>query len=248
MPMKLSIVTVVRNDPQVAATVASVLAQKSVSVESLVIDGASTDGTLAALAPFKRRVRLVSAPDDGIYHAMNKGLRLAKGAVVGFLNAGDVYASENALAGIAKAFGAQRDLDAAWGGLEIVGANGAIKRRWPAEAYAPRAFSRGWMPSHPSFYAKRQRLLSLNGFDTAYRLAADYDLMLRGLELAHWKGRAIEGTLVRMRSGGASQRSLGAWWAHNREAWTAAQKAGITRAGLLSFVFKKAGRKIFQVV
>ena len=246
--MKISVITVVRNDPSAAQTVAGILAQRGVEVESLVIDGASTDGTLEALAPFKRRIRLFSAPDAGLYDAMNKGLQLARGQVVGFLNAGDVYASPDALAGIVQAFRAQRDLDAAWGGLEIVGADGAVKRRWPAEAYVQGAFGRGWMPSHPSFYAKRERLLALKGFDTAYRLAADYDLMLRGLEIAHWKGRPIDGTLVRMRSGGASQRSLAAWWSHNREAWMAAQKTGGIRSGFLLFLFKKAGRKIFQVV
>jgi glycosyltransferase involved in cell wall biosynthesis len=246
--VRITVVTVVRNDPSVADTVASVLSQKGLSVESLVIDGASTDGTLAALAPFRRRARIVSAPDAGLYHAMNKGLRLAKGQVLGFLNAGDLFASQHALAAIAQAFEADRALDAAWGGLEIISAAGEIKRRWPAAPYQAGAFSRGWMPSHPSFYAKRQRLLRLKGFDTRYRLAADYDLMLRGLELGRWQGVAVPGTLVRMRSGGASQRSLGAWWQHNREAWLSARRAGVTAGTFPLFLAQKAGRKIGQLL
>jgi glycosyltransferase len=245
--IKISVVTVVRNDPSVADTVASVLAQRGVSVESVVIDGASSDGTLRALAPYKRRIRMLSEADRGLYDAMNKGLNLARGQVVGFLNAGDVFASPQALAVVAKAFQRDPRLEAVWSGLEIVGPDGRVKRRWPAEAFVAGAFSRGWMPSHPSFYAKRRRLLDLGGFDTRYRLAADYDLMLRGLETTAWRGLAVPGTLVQMRSGGASQRSLGAWLTHNREAWTAARQARATRLSFPHFLLKKAISKLPQL-
>jgi glycosyltransferase involved in cell wall biosynthesis len=243
----ISVVTVVRNDAAVADTVRGVLAQKGVRVESVVIDGASTDGTLAALAPFKRRIRLLSEPDKGIYDAMNKGLRLATGTVIGFLNAGDVFTGVDGLAAVADAFARDKGLEAAFAGLEIAGQDGRVGRWWPAQAHVPGAFARGWMPSHPTFYALRKPLLELGGFNTTYRLAADYDLMLRALEVARLKSIPLPLTLVRMRSGGASQASFKALWRHNRESWTAARAAGVVTSAFPSFLAKKWARKIPQV-
>lgn len=243
----LSVVTVVRNDSTVVATIESILAQKGVDLECLVIDGASTDSTLASLAPFKRRIRLLSEPDKGIYDAMHKGLRLAKGRVVGFLNAGDVFLGDRNLAAVVRAFVSDPDLGACFAGLEIADAQGKVKRWWPASPFQPGAFARGWMPSHPTFYALRQSLLDLGGFDTRYRLAADYDLMLRVLEKAHLRSTALPLTLVRMRSGGASQASLVALWRHNREAWTSAKAAGLVGGSFLAFLARKWGRKFPQV-
>jgi glycosyltransferase involved in cell wall biosynthesis len=242
-----SIITVVRNEPLVAETVRSVLAQKGVDLECVVVDGASSDGTLKALAPFKRRIRLISEPDRGIYDAMNKGLKRARGRVVGFLNAGDVFMDGNPLAAVARAFSADRGLQASFAGLEIADAQGRLKRWWPAEPYEPGAFTRGWMPCHPTFYALRQRLLQLGGFDTRYSLAADYDLMLRALAVEGLKSRALPVALVRMRSGGASQASFSALWRHNREAWRALSAAGQSRLGFAGFLAGKWGRKLPQL-
>lgn len=246
--MLLSVVTVVRNDPAVALTVRSVLAQKGADFECVVLDGASTDSTLEVLAPFKRRIRLVSEADGGIYEAMNKGLRFARGRVVGFLNAGDVFAGERSLEAVAGAFARNKDLGACFAGLEICDADGKLKRWWPAEPHRVGAFSRGWMPSHPTFYALRRALLDLGGFDTKYRLAADYDLMLRALEIAHLHSTALPVTLVRMRSGGASQASLAALWRHNREAWVAARAAGAVQSSFLGFVARKWKHKLPQLL
>jgi glycosyltransferase involved in cell wall biosynthesis len=245
--MLLSVVTVVKNNPAVAETVRSVLAQKGLDLESVVIDGASTDATLAALKPFKRRIRLVSEADGGIYSAMNKGLRLAKGRVVGFLNAGDLFVGDHNLAAVAKAFISDPGLGACFADLEIVDALSRVKRWWPAQPYS-RPFSTGWTPSHPTFYALRQALLDLGGFDTRYRLAADFDLILRALEVAHLRSTVVPRTLVRMQSGGASQAGWGALWRHNREAWMAARSAGITRASFAVFLADKLGRKIPQLI
>jgi glycosyltransferase len=246
--MLLSVITVVKNNPDVAKTLHSVMAQKGLDLESVVIDGASTDGTLAALKPFRRRIRLVSAPDRGIYDGMNKGLRLAKGRVVGFLNAGDVFVGDRNLAAVAKAFTSDPALGVCLADLEIVDARGRVKRWWPAQAYQQGAFSRGWTPSHPTFYALRQALLDLGGFDTRYGLAADYDLMLKALELAHMRSAVVPRTLVRMHSGGASQASWRAVFRHNLEAWMAARYAGVTRAPFMLFLARKWGRKLPQLL
>ncbi|HTB22805.1 MAG TPA: glycosyltransferase family 2 protein [bacterium] len=246
--MKLSVVTVVRNDPAVASTVSSVLAQKGLDVECVVIDGASTDGTLAALKPMRRRIRLFSEPDSGIYDAMNKGLHRARGRVVGFLNAGDVFLGDHNLAEVSRAFSSDKGLGACFSGLEISDPQGKRKRWWPASEYQPGAFAAGWMPSHPTFYALRRPLLDLGGFDLRYRLAADYDLMLRALEQAQLRSVALPLCLVRMRSGGASQASLGALWRHNREAWSAATAAGTVRCSFGRFLARKWSHKWRQVL
>lgn len=237
-----------RNEPLAAATVQSVLDQKGLDLECVVVDGASTDGTLAALAPFASRIRLLSEPDQGIYDAMNKGLRMATGDVVGFLNAGDTFVGDRNLAALALAFQANPALGACFGGLEIADDQGRIRRWWPAEEYKAGAFESGWMPSHPTFYARRQSLLDLGGFNTRYRLAADYDLMLRSLAVAGLPSQALGVTLVRMRAGGASQASLRAMWQHNREAWTAARTSGVYQGGFAGFVARKIGRKLPQLL
>lgn len=246
--MLVSVVTVVRNDPSVLATVQSVLAQKGVDVECLVIDSVSTDGTLEALAPYRDRIRLVSEPDLGIYDAMNKGLRLGTGRIVGFLNAGDVFVGDDNLAAVARAFDGDAGLGACFSDLEIVDAQGNVRRWWPAQAHWPGAFASGWEPSHPTFYALRQSLLDLGGFDTRYSLAADYDLMLKALEFARLRSTVVPRTLVRMRAGGASQASLDAVWRRNREAWRAARAAGMasTFAGFLARRWSRKLPQLFQ--
>lgn len=244
---RISVVTVVRNEPRVALTVQSILAQKGVDLESVVVDGASNDGTLEALRPFKGKIRLISEADKGIYDAMNKGLKLARGRVIGFLNAGDVLEGNQSLAAVARAFDEDSKLKATFGGLEIVDAEGRVKRWWPAEPYLEGAFGRGWMPCHPTFYALRKELLDLGGFDIQYRLASDYDLMLRFLTSPGSHSVPLPLTLVRMQSGGASQASLGAVWRHNREAWAAARAAGATRASFPLFIARKIGNKVPQL-
>src|ERR1700722_5120909 len=243
----LSVVTVVRNDASVTATLASLLSQKDVDLECVVVDGGSTDGTLAALEPYKGRIRLLSEPDLGIYDAMNKGLRRAHGRVVGFLNAGDVLLGDRSLAAVAEAFDSDRSLGACFAGLEIADSQGSVKRWWPASPYRAGAFARGWMPSHPTFYALGRALLELGGFDTRYRIAADYDLMLRAMEHVHLRSKALPLTLVRMRSGGASQASLSAVLEHNKEAWAAARASGAVHTSFFGFLARKWARKVPQL-
>jgi glycosyltransferase involved in cell wall biosynthesis len=244
---RFSVVTVVRNEPRVADTVRSVLAQKGLDLECVVVDGASSDGTLAALAPFKGRIRLQSEPDKGIYDAMNKGLKRARGRVVGFLNAGDVFLGDRNLAAVAKAFDTDPHLGACFAGLEIRDEQGRLKRWWPAEPYVEGAFTKGWMPCHPTFYALRRPLLDLGGFDTRYRLAADYDLMLKALTVAKLPSKPLALALVRMKSGGASQASFSALWRHNREAWAAARAAGALDSSFAGFLARKWGHKLPQL-
>lgn len=206
-----SIVTVVRNNPQVAEAVASVLGQDHAGrLEAIVIDGASTDGTLAALAPLRDRLaHLVSEPDPGIYEAMNKGLRLATGDLVGLLNADDLYQDDQVLSRVARAF-EDPAVDLCYGDLVYVRAEDPSKilRYWRSGPPRPEAFQWGWMPPHPTLFVRRSVYDRLGLFDTRYRIAADCEFMLRVLLKHRLQAAYIPEVLVRMRAGGASNGSL----------------------------------------
>ena len=204
-------ITAVYNRHQtVGQALDSVLSQSYPAVESIVIDGASTDGTLAVLEPYRPRLGvLISERDQGIYDALNKGLTHATGDVVGFLHADDVYEDREVLAKVAVAF---RDpsVDAVYGDLVYVQHNNIsrVVRYWKSGPYDHVALSRGWMPPHPTFYVRRSVYERLGGFNTRYRIAADYDTVLRFLAVGKIGVAYVPEVLVRMRVGGISNRSL----------------------------------------
>ena len=213
-------ITAVYNRHQtVGQALDSVLSQSYPAVESIVIDGASTDGTLAVLEPYRPRLGvLISERDQGIYDALNKGLMHATGDVVGFLHADDVYEDREVLAKVAVAF---RDpsVDAVYGDLVYVRHDDISKviRYWKSGPYNDAALSRGWMPPHPTFYVRRSVYERLGGFDTRYRIAADYDTVLRFLAVGKICVAYIPEVLVRMRVGGISNRSLKTIFRKSRE-------------------------------
>ncbi len=209
--IKISVVTAVFNSkPTIAQAIESVLSQSYSAVESIVIDGASTDGTLVVLETYRPRLSLiVSERDEGIYDALNKGLKHATGDVVGFLHADDVFENSEVLAKVAAAF-QDMSVDAVYGDLVYVQHSdiGRVIRYWQAGQYDAALLSRGWMPPHPTFYVRRSVYERLGGFNTQYRIAADYDTILRFLAVGKIRAAYIPAVLVRMRAGGISNRSL----------------------------------------
>ncbi|MGE5294461.1 MAG: glycosyltransferase family 2 protein [Solirubrobacterales bacterium] len=203
--MKISVVTVCFNSaPTIEDTIRSVREQEYESIEHIVIDGGSTDGTQEIVGRYNGRIRkFISEPDRGIYDAMNKGLRLATGEVVGFLNADDVYASPTVIGDIAAAVRESRN-DGAYGDLVYVDRRDAnrVVRYWQAGAYRPGAFHNGWAPPHPTFFCRTALYRNLGGFDPKYRIAGDFELMLRFIEKNGIGVRYIPKPLVRMRAGG----------------------------------------------
>jgi glycosyltransferase len=188
----------------------SVARQRWHAREHVVIDGASRDGTLAILESHRYRLAmLVSEPDRGIYDALNKGIAHAKGDVIGFLHADDVFGDVDALSRVAKAF-ADPTVDAVYGDLQYVTheAPGRVVRQWTAQPFRPDLLRRGWMAPHPTLYARRRVYERLGGFDTRYRIAADYDFMLRLFSQPDLRVVYIPHVQVKMRVGGASNRSL----------------------------------------
>ena len=209
--MKISVITAVYNRQQtVEQAINSVLSQSYTSVESIVIDGASTDATLAILERYRTRLGvLISEPDQGIYDALNKGIKHATGDVVGFLHADDVFENNEVLTKVATAF-EDPTIDAVYGDLVYVRHDniGQVIRYWKSGHYDDVALSRGWMPPHPTFYVRRSVYERLGGFDTRYRIAADYDTVLRFLAVGKIRTNYIPEVMVRMRVGGISNRSI----------------------------------------
>ena len=195
--LKLSIVTVCLNSARcIGDTLASVNAQTHAEIEHIVIDGGSTDGTQDLVRQRGERVcRLISEPDRGIYDAMNKGLALATGDIVGFLNADDVFASPEAVERIAQAF--TPGVDASYGDVVYVNSTDPSRtiRYWRAGAYRPGLCASGWAPPHPTLYVRREVLVGHGGFNDRMRIAADFDLALRLFDVAGIGVRYIPETL-----------------------------------------------------
>ncbi len=228
--MKISIVTAVFNAAgTIQDTIDAVACQTHHDREHIVIDGASKDGTVEVLARNRERLsHCVSEPDRGVYDAMNKGLALASGELVAFLNADDVYVGPEVLARVAEVM-TDPELDGCYANLYFVAQDDASRmvRRMHSRSYRPGLFERGWMPPHPTLFVRREVLQQLGGFDLQFRLQSDFDLAIRLFQAAGNRIRHVDETWVRMRMGGLSNRS----WRHvlrgNIEAYAACQKNGL---------------------
>lgn len=236
--MKVSVITAVYNSrATVEAALASALAQRHGNVELLVIDGGSTDGTMEVLRDYADRIAvLVSEPDSGIYDALNKGIGLASGEVVGFLHADDLFADDFVIERIAAAF---RDpaVEAAYGDLVYVSKTDTrrVIRRWTAGPFSKARMGWGWMPPHPTLYVRRGVYERLGRFDTRYRIAADYDCILRFLGRGGIIPAYIPEVLVKMRVGGASNRSLANIMQKSREDYRALRENQVGGLGALAW-------------
>ena len=239
MKPKISVVTAVYNNvATVKDTILSVASQDYPHVEHIIIDGTSTDGTLDIIRQYAGKNAIIrSEPDHGMYDAMNKGLALASGDIVGFLNADDTYADPHVLTEIADTI-ERKKVDAAYGDLVYVDRSnaGKVVRYWKSQAYQDGLFEKGWMPAHPTFYAKRGVYEKYGGYDIAYRRQSDFELTLRLLAVHKISSAYIPKVLVRMRSGGASR---GLWHIieGNIEAYRACRKHSLDVT--LFFIAKK---------
>ena len=209
--MKISVITATYNaGATLSDCLRSVAAQSHPDVEHWVIDGGSTDGSQAIVEAHRGRIAgFISEPDQGIYDALNKGISRSTGDAIGFLHADDVYGSDDVLARVAEAF-ADPGVDAVYGDLTYVDRTDVSKviRYWKAGTCSRERLARGWMPPHPTFYVRRSAYERHGGFDTRYRIAADYDSIVRLLFVAGLRTAYIPRVLVRMRVGGVSNRSV----------------------------------------
>lgn len=206
--LKLSIITVCYNaELTIERCIRSVISQGYNNIQYIVIDGASTDGTLSLISKYKTQIDIiVSEPDEGIYDAMNKGIAMAAGDVIGMLNADDVFANDDVLSDIAGAF-ASKEVDLLYGDLNYLKHNGNVFRKWVSGEYTPGLFNRGWMPPHPTFYCKRLLFAKFGNYNSEFGTAADYELMLRFIHAQQASIFYLRKVLINMYVGGVSNNS-----------------------------------------
>lgn len=235
--MKISVLTVVFNRVDtIAGAIQSVANQIYPNVEHVVVDGASSDGTLSIITAHKRPAMLVfSEPDEGIYDALNKAIALSSGDIIGIMHSDDFFAHNQVLTKIAVCF-TDPEIDAVYGDLDYISASDPnhIVRHWKAGSFVRAKLNRGWMPPHPTLFIRRRVMEAWGGYDTSYQVAADYDAMLRYLVKGRIKLSYIPEVLVKMRVGGESNRSLGRILLKSREDLQAIRKNGVGGVGTLA--------------
>ena len=210
--MKISIITVVYNNQKtIKDAIESVLSQNYTNIEYIIIDGNSNDGTLDVINNYASKItNIISEKDDGIYDAMNKGLKLATGDVIGILNSDDLYADNSILNEVMKHFNNDKNLDILYGDLVYVKHDNVDKivRRWTSKPYYPNFFENGGVPPHPSLFVSSRVYHEAGYFNLKYRLAADYEFMLRIFKTFSFKIKYLPLVFVNMRLGGATNNSM----------------------------------------
>ena len=207
--LKISLITVAFNaENTIERCIQSVIRQTFKNVEYIIIDGSSTDRTIQIVDQYKKHINIfLSEPDGGIYDAMNKGIKLAAGDIIGMLNADDFFKDDNILNTVAKTF-IQQNTPIIYGDLDFVNSQGKIVRKWRSGQYTRGMFNWGWMPPHPTFYCKRELFYTLGFYSLEYGTAADYELMLRFMHLNNIYAFYIKKVLIGMEIGGISNKSF----------------------------------------
>lgn len=228
--MKVSIITVVYNNVSVIRdSIESVLAQSYHNIEYIVIDGASNDGTVEVVRSYGDRItHFISEPDKGIYDAMNKGLKLASGDVIGILNSDDFYVSNDIINMVVEAF-EQNYVDSVFADLVYIKPDNIDKvmRYYDSSYFSPSKFAYGWMPAHPTFFVKREVYEKYGFFKIDYQIAADYELLVRFLGKYKISYFYINKPIVKMRIGGISTKGIKSNYILNREIIKACAENGI---------------------
>lgn len=244
---KISIITIVWNNAKtIKDAIDSVLGQTYENIEYIVVDGASTDGTVEIVKSYGDKIsKFVSEPDKGLYDAMNKGIKLANGDIIGILNSDDFYTNKYVIEKVVKEF-KEKGVDSVYGDLVYIDVsdNNKIIRHWKSNPYKRRLFYKGWHPPHPTFFVKKEIYEKYGLFDLEFKIAADYELMLRFLEKYKISTSYIPEVLVKMRVGGESNRSIKNIIKANVECYKAWKKNGL-RINPTTFILKPLS-KILQ--
>jgi glycosyltransferase len=228
--MKVSIITVCLNSAEtIEDTIKSILSQDYEEIEYIIVDGGSTDGTLDILKKYRDQIhKYISESDEGIYDAMNKGLCLATGDIIGFLGADDFYANFNVIQTVVDTFSSYQT-DCCYGDIEYIAKNNPdrVVRSWQSCPFQNGLFEKGWHPPHPTFFVKKYIFDKYGCFDLDYKISADYELMLRFLKKNRIKSCYIPQVLVKMRTGGKSNKNLRQIIRANIECYQAWKKNGL---------------------
>jgi glycosyltransferase involved in cell wall biosynthesis len=249
--MKISIITCTYNSfKTIRDTLLSVQGQDYANIEYIIIDGGSNDGTIELVSNFSALVtKFVSQADQGIYDAMNHGISLATGDVIGFLHSDDVFADSNALSRVAECF-KSRDLDVLYADIVYFQSDDTNKvvRRYRSHRFAPDMIAWGWMPAHPSLFLKRSVYDRYGNFKIDYKIAGDYEYVARIFKSNTLKYCYLPEVLVKMRLGGVSTGGVKNSILLNQEVMRACRENGISTnwAKILSKYPAKLLDSIFQ--
>ena len=227
MSMKVSIITVTYNSARyVEDCINSIIRQNYPNIEYIVVDGNSTDGTVDIIRKYEPHIcKWISEEDSGMYDALNKGMRLATGDIVGILNSDDVLASADVISEIVHCF-REKNIDSLYGDLVYVDPHDLQKvlRFWKGLPYDRNRFKYGWMPAHPTFYIRRELIERYGGYESHYFTAADFEFMARYLYRYRINSYYLPRLIVKMRSGGASNESFSRRLRANRRDYLAMKK------------------------
>jgi len=228
--MKISIITVVYNNAAtIRDAIESVLKQSYADVEYIVVDGGSNDGTVDIIKSYGEKIdKFISEKDKGLYDAMNKGIKMATGDVVGTLNSDDFFYDDKVLANIAAGF-EDGQPEAVIGDIVFIrnASEDSILRKYSSAKWSPGRFAWGYMPAHPSFYARRDLFERFGLYKTDYQIASDYELLIRHLLVHQVKWKYLPIITTKMRLGGASTRGIKSVLTLNKEIARACRENGI---------------------
>ena len=247
--MKFSIITVVLNNKvTIEDTILSVCLQDHDNIEHIVIDGESTDGTQLILDKFDNRLaKVISERDSGIYDAMNKGLKSVTGEIIGFLNSDDFYAAENIISNVDKIF-KKKKVDAVFGDLDFISPENLnhTVRHYKSKTFSPDKLCKGIMPAHPTLFLHKSVYERYGNFRTDYRIAADFEFVVRifkDKEIKYWYSPT---TMIKMRTGGASTKNLKSNWILNLEILRACRENSV-KTNLFK-IYSKYPQKILGMI
>ncbi len=241
--MKISIITVVWNNKEtIRDAIDSVLSQTYKNIEYIIVDGASSDGTVEIVQSYGNKIStFVSEKDKGIYDGLNKGLSLATGDLIAFLHSDDLYANSNSIEEIIKQFESDDNLDGVYGDLIYTPKSDTSKvlRYWKSKDFESSLLKQGWMPAHPTLILKKEVYEKYGNFDLSFKIAGDYDFMLRVLS-AGITVKYIPQVLYKMRVGGESNKSLKNIMLKSQEDLRALRKNGV--GGIYSLIIKNISK------
>jgi glycosyltransferase involved in cell wall biosynthesis len=242
--MKITIITACfNNEATINDTLQSVVDQSHQHIEHLIVDGGSTDRTLEIVRSYEHVSKVLSEPDKGIYDALNKGLSMATGDVIGFLHSDDYFESQDVLAKINQEFDKEESLDCVFGDIRFIKKDGSTLRYYSSARWTPNKFKFGLMPAHTSFFA-RKHVYEQDRFDLNYSIAGDFEHLIRVLHIRKRRYKYLPIVTTAMRPGGASTDGVKSNLTINKEILEACKFHGIRTNYAL--IYSKYFRKVFE--